>query len=105
MKFIILKNHVSCKECGWQEVHNGEPMPVRFPMTDTDACPKCNKTKCFELQSEYNCLDCNDSGQNSDGSGCASCCPHNEHDHFMCLDCGHEGIPPDYYDEDYGSDR
>lgn len=53
---------------------------------------------------EPDCEKCGDSGE-FDGSGCPDCCEHHEHDHFICLDCGHEGEPSDYYDEDYGSDR
>jgi hypothetical protein len=51
------------------------------------------------------CESCNDVVELPDGSVCQDCCPHNDHDHFICLDCGHEGEPSDYYDEDYGQDR
>jgi hypothetical protein len=36
---------------------------------------------------------------------CQECCPHEEQDHYICIDCGYEGEPSDYYDEDYGRDR
>lgn len=25
--------------------------------------------------------------------GCQACCPHDEYDHYICLDCGHEKCP------------
>lgn len=37
--------------------------------------------------------------------GCQACCPHNEHDHFICLDCDYEGEPSDWYNEDAGEER
>jgi Fe2+ or Zn2+ uptake regulation protein len=51
------------------------------------------------------CEACNDDVELKGGGICQECCPHNEHDHFICLDCGHEGEPSDYYDEDYGKER
>jgi Fe2+ or Zn2+ uptake regulation protein len=54
---------------------------------------------------EYECTDCNDTGELPNGEACPKCCKHSEHDHFICLDCGHEGEPSDYYDEDAGQDR
>lgn len=51
------------------------------------------------------CAACNDTVELADGSVCKECCEHSEHDRFICLDCGHEGEPSDYYDEDYGLDR
>ncbi len=44
-------------------------------------------------------------GTLANGDSCQECCPHDEHDHFICLQCGHEGEPSDYYDEDYGQER
>lgn len=56
--------------------------------------------------SAWNCDYCQDSGEDiQDGRACQMCCPHEEHDHYICLDCGHEGEPSDYYDEDYGQER
>lgn len=31
--------------------------------------------------------------QTCDDYECQSCCPHNEHDHYICLDCGYERDP------------
>lgn len=31
--------------------------------------------------------------------GCTSCCEHNEHDHFICLDCGEELDPGGFIDD------
>ena len=53
---------------------------------------------------EPDCDNCEDRYE-VDGVACQACCPHAEHDHFICLDCGYEGEPSDYYDEDYGQDR
>jgi len=36
---------------------------------------------------------------------CEECCTHDEHDHFICLDCGKEFEPSDFFDEDYGQER
>ena len=41
--------------------------------------------------SEYDCKECKDKQD-----GCQACCPHDERDHGICLDCGDE-------QEDYGS--
>ena len=54
---------------------------------------------------EYNCENCHDTGNDVEGNICTECCPHEEHDHFICLDCGHEGEPSDYYNEDEGLER
>jgi hypothetical protein len=53
----------------------------------------------------FNCFRCEDTGEGPHGETCPDCCEHNEHDHFICLDCGHEGEPSDWYDEDYGLER
>lgn len=37
--------------------------------------------------------------------GCETCCEHWEHDHYVCMDCGAQLEPGDFYDEDYGQDR
>jgi len=29
---------------------------------------------------------------------CQDCCPHDERDHFICLDCGHEQCPGELID-------
>ena len=29
---------------------------------------------------------------------CQECCPHDERDHFICLDCGHEQDPGELID-------
>jgi Fe2+ or Zn2+ uptake regulation protein len=29
---------------------------------------------------------------------CVECCEHNEHDHFVCLDCGKELDPGEFID-------
>lgn len=55
-------------------------------------------------------LECGDLMGNGDEyiceeEGCKKCCPHDEFDHYICLDCGYEGEPSDWYDEDYGQDR
>lgn len=39
------------------------------------------------------CSACNDSGD-----ACQECCPHDERDHFICLDCGHESDPGEAID-------
>ena len=36
---------------------------------------------------------------------CQECCSHDEHDHFICIECGLEMEPSDFGDEDYGLDR
>lgn len=39
---------------------------------------------------------------------CQDCCEHNEHDHFICLDCGKELDPGEFIDAAelaYGGDR
>lgn len=33
------------------------------------------------------CPDCQDTYENDKGDPCTECCPHNEHDHGICLDC------------------
>lgn len=55
--------------------------------------PRCTCLK-------YNCEECGDAGEiavtytREDGSErecrepCTACCPHDEHDHGICLDCG-----------------
>lgn len=35
----------------------------------------------------YQCDECKDTYENTDGSGCSECCPHDEHDHGICLNC------------------
>jgi len=32
--------------------------------------------------------------------GCQKCCEHQDHDHYICIDCGHQGEASDYYNED-----
>jgi len=54
---------------------------------------------------EPSCWTCHDTGQVF-GESCQECCPHDEHDHFICLDCGCEGEPSDYGNEEaYGEER
>lgn len=36
---------------------------------------------------------------------CQKCCAHDEHDHYICSDCGLEMESSDFYDEDYGQER
>lgn len=43
------------------------------------------------------CLECEDS-QFVEGEPCQECCPHNEFEHFTCLDCGYEKCPGDCID-------
>lgn len=44
-------------------------------------------------------------GDPCDDFDCQECCSHDEHDHFICLDCGLEMDITDWYDEDYNSDE
>lgn len=37
---------------------------------------------------EDHCEHCGNSCELADGSTCPDCCPHDEHDHGICLDCG-----------------
>jgi hypothetical protein len=41
------------------------------------------------------------------GEKCPHCCPHDERDHGMCLDCEHEEDPGEAIDSvmDYGEDK
>lgn len=48
------------------------------------------------------CSYCLDSGHDSNGNNCQECC---EHLHYICLDCGYQGEPSDWYDEDYSEER
>lgn len=34
-----------------------------------------------------------------DDISCSDCCNHDEHDHFICLDCGKELDPGEFIDE------
>ncbi len=38
---------------------------------------------------------------------CQECCPHDERDHGICLDCAHEADPGEAIDNamDYGAER
>lgn len=38
-------------------------------------------------------------------NSCQECCEHDEHDHFICLNCEKELDPSSFGDEDYGQDR
>lgn len=33
------------------------------------------------------CEDCSDTGKTLGGDPCQDCCPHDEYDHGICLDC------------------
>lgn len=39
------------------------------------------------------CLKCRDTGLTKDGENCGACCEHEEHDHYVCLNCGKELDP------------
>lgn len=59
----------------------------------------------FVLQkNDPDCDRCEDKYE-VEGAPCQACCPHVEHEHFICLDCGLQQEPSDYYDEDYGQER
>jgi len=47
---------------------------------------------------------CTGTNQPCDNESCQECCEHDEHDHFVCLDCGKQGEVSDYGDEDYYKD-
>lgn len=49
-------------------------------------------------EKEVGCETCQDTGQLDDGSFCQECCPHYEHDHFICLDCDKELDPGSFID-------
>lgn len=51
------------------------------------------------------CETCGDIGHINNEGVCQDCCPHDEHDHYICLDCGLETEPSDWYNEDGGLDR
>lgn len=57
----------------------------------------------IHVQWDYDCSECQDS---EDGS-CQECCPHNEYDHYICMDCGYEKCPGEDIDAamDYMEDR
>lgn len=80
MRNKIILNH-TCKHCGNQQVQDGEP--------DWLFCPECDFDEFIEIP-EYNCHDCNDSGQTKVGISCQSCCPHDDRDHGICIDCEQE---------------
>jgi hypothetical protein len=46
-------------------------------------------------------------GDYCEHSECQECCPHDERDHGICLDCGHEEDPGEAIDRamDYLEDR
>lgn len=52
------------------------------------------------------CEACNDTYE-VNGESCMECCPHDEQDHFICLDCGYEGDPGEAIDAamDYMENR
>lgn len=58
----------------------------------------------FKIKEKIYCEACQDTCE-INGDPCQECCEHYEHDHFICLDCGYEGEPSDYFDEDAGKDR
>ena len=37
---------------------------------------------------ENYCYKCRDTGELANGDTCPDCCPHDERDHGICLDCG-----------------
>lgn len=39
-----------------------------------------------------------DLGQACEDEACEQCCPHDEREHGMCLDCGHEEDPGEAID-------
>lgn len=52
------------------------------------------------------CTECNEPiDHKEDYDACTKCCPHEEHDHWICMYCGFEGNPGDYGNEDYGQER
>jgi len=59
----------------------------------------------MKTNGEFVCDACEDTACLPNGDICQECCPHDDHDHFICIDCGHEGEPSDFGDEDYGQER
>lgn len=69
----------------------------------------------FPVLKSFDCETCQDTGEivakdpwkssRSVPHGCPDCCPHDELDHFICLDCSKEFEPSDFYNEDHGLDR
>lgn len=55
----------------------------------------------MELDERHGCSGCED-------GICQECCPHNEYDHDICLDCGYERDPGEAIDAaeySYGDER
>lgn len=47
-----------------------------------------SKAEKISLGEAFHCNECCDSGEDPKGNPCQECCPHDEHDHGICLDCG-----------------
>jgi hypothetical protein len=73
----------------------------------------CGKCELVEVETDEEghadlCQDClHDAGQPCKEEKCQECCPHDERDHGICLDCEHEEDPGeaidramDYYEGD-----
>lgn len=45
--------------------------------------------------------DCTENGEPCEQDKCQICCPHDEFDHYICLDCGYEKDPGGDIDDAY----
>jgi hypothetical protein len=68
-----------------------------FPVVKSFDCEKCQDTGTVLVKGWANvkCIP----------RGCPDCCPHDEIEHFMCIECDKEFEPSDFYNEDEGMDR
>lgn len=79
--------------CKNEEPHSdGEPVPRVY---HDGLCQECYQAACHEKEEDCGVEDCQE------------CCPHDERDHGICLDCAHEEDPGaaidramDYYEGD-----
>lgn len=51
-----------------------------------------------EYKSDFDCDACKDTEYATSGNSCQACCPHQEFDHYICLDCEYEKCPGDDID-------
>jgi hypothetical protein len=65
----------------------------------------CNEVKSNEPNLCEGGNECVDLSDYCEEEKCQACCPHNEFDHNICLDCEREFDVLPGYDEDYGQER
>lgn len=57
-----------------------------------------------EARFDFDCERCHDNGELPDGSTCPDCCPHDEKDHGICLDCHKDCFNDDVAAAEFRSD-